>query len=46
MALEMAKQLRALEKENARLYNHGRPHSSLDYDAPAAFAARCLTSAP
>ena len=23
-------------------YNHYRPHSSLDYMAPAAFAARCL----
>ena len=23
-------------------YNHSRPHSSLDYMAPAAFAAKCL----
>jgi len=23
-------------------YNHYRPHSSLDYMAPAAFAAKCL----
>ena len=23
-------------------YNHYRPHSSLDYTAPAAFAAMCL----
>ena len=23
-------------------YNHHRPHSSLDYKAPAAFAAKCL----
>ena len=27
-------------------YNHHRPHSSLEYQTPAAFAARCLTSAP
>jgi transposase InsO family protein len=27
-------------------YNHRRPHSSLDYETPAAFAARCLPSAP
>jgi putative transposase len=27
-------------------YNHQRPHSSLDYQTPAEFAARCLTSAP
>ncbi len=27
-------------------YNHLRPHSSLDYQTPAEFAARCLTSAP
>ncbi len=27
-------------------YNHHRPHSSLDYQTPAAFAARWLTSAP
>ena len=27
-------------------YNHHRPHSSLDYQTPAMFAARCLTSAP
>ncbi len=25
-------------------YNHLRPHSSLDYQTPAEFAARCLTS--
>jgi transposase InsO family protein len=27
-------------------YNHHRPHSSLNYQTPATFAARCLTSAP
>lgn len=27
-------------------YNHHRPHSSLSYQTPAEFAARCLTSAP
>jgi putative transposase len=27
-------------------YNHHRPHSSLDYQTPAEFAARCLPSAP
>jgi transposase InsO family protein len=33
--------------ENWRLeYNHHRPHSSLDYMTPAAFAAACLASAP
>jgi len=27
-------------------YNHHRPHSSLEYQTPAAFAARCAASAP
>ena len=27
-------------------YNHQRPHSSLGYQTPAEFAARCLSSAP
>ena len=27
-------------------YNHHRPHSSLNYQTPAAFAARCAASAP
>ncbi len=27
-------------------YNHNRPHSSLGYQTPAEFAARCLSSAP
>jgi putative transposase len=27
-------------------YNHHRPHSSLNYQTPAAFAVRCLPSAP
>ena len=32
--------------ENWRLeYNHHRPHSSLDYKTPAAFAATCIASA-
>ena len=32
--------------ENWRLeYNHHRPHSSLDYKTPAAFAAMCIASA-
>ena len=29
-----------------RRYNHHRPHSSLNYATPAAFAAACLASAP
>jgi len=29
-----------------QLYNHHRPHSSLDYQTPAEFAARWLPSAP
>ena len=33
--------------EDYRLrYNHHRPHSSLNYATPAAFAAACLASAP
>lgn len=38
-----ARKLTASWKED---YNHHRPHSSLDYQTPAAFAARCATSTP
>jgi transposase InsO family protein len=35
-----------LVEDYRRRYNHHRPHSSLNYATPAAFAAACLASAP
>jgi len=40
------REARVLVEEYRRRYNHHRPHSSLNYATPAAFAAACLASAP
>jgi len=40
------REARVLVEDYRRRYNHHRPHSSLNYVTPAAFAAACLASAP
>ena len=40
------REAKALVEDYRRRYNHHRPHSSLNYTTPAAFAAACLASAP
>jgi putative transposase len=40
------REARVLVEDYRRRYNHHRPHSSLHYVTPAAFAAACLASAP
>jgi len=40
------KEAQVLVEDYRRRYNHRRPHSSLDYQTPAAFAAACLAAAP
>ena len=40
------REARVLVEDYRRRYNHHRPHSSLNYATPAAFAAACLASAP
>jgi putative transposase len=40
------REAKVLVEEYRRRYNHHRPHSSLNYATPAAFAAACLASAP
>jgi transposase InsO family protein len=40
------REAQVLVEEYRRQYNHQRPHSSLHYATPAAFAAACLASAP
>ncbi len=40
------REARVLVEEYRLRYNHHRPHSSLNYATPAAFAAACLASAP
>lgn len=45
---ELLENLRAAQAQTAAWrddYNHHRPHSSLNYQAPAEFAARCMASA-
>lgn len=39
------KEAQVLVEDYRRRYNHRRPHSSLDYQTPAAFAAACLAAA-
>jgi putative transposase len=39
------REAKALVEDYRRRYNHHRPHSSLNYATPAAFAAACLASA-
>ena len=41
---DSVRQARFLYKEWRHVYNHQRPHSSLGYLAPAAFALRCRTN--
>jgi putative transposase len=40
------REAQVLVEDYRRRYNHHRPHSSLNYATPAAFAAACLASAP
>jgi transposase InsO family protein len=40
------REAKVLVEEHRLRYNHQRPHSSLNYTTPAAFAAACLASAP
>jgi len=40
------REAKVLVEDYRRRYNHHRPHSSLNYATPAAFAAACLASAP
>jgi transposase InsO family protein len=40
------KEAQVLVEAYRRQYNHHRPHSSLGYQTPAAFAAACLAAAP
>jgi len=40
------KEAQVLVERYRRQYNHRRPHSSLGYATPAAFAAACLAAAP
>ena len=40
------KEAQVLVEDYRRRYNHHRPHSSLGYVPPAAFAATCIPSAP
>lgn len=45
---ELLENLRAAQSQTAAWredYNHHRPHSSLNYQTPAEFAARCMASA-
>jgi len=42
-SLRAARTLTQLWKDD---YNHHRPHSSLDYQTPAEYAARCVASVP
>lgn len=49
LARELFENLRAAQAQTAAWqddYNHHRPHSSLNYQTPAEFAARCGASAP
>jgi hypothetical protein len=43
---ETLRQARALATHWRLEYNHRRPHSSLDYQTPAAFAAVCVPHPP
>ena len=40
------REAKVLVEDYRQRYNHHRPHGSLDYATPAAFAAACLASAP
>jgi hypothetical protein len=40
------KEAQVLVEAYRRQYNHHRPHSSLGYQTPAAFAAACLAATP
>lgn len=40
------REAQVLVEDYRQRYNHHRPHSSLNYATPAAFAAACLASAP
>jgi len=40
------REAKVLVEDYRRRYNHHRPHSSLNYATPAAFAAACLAAAP
>jgi transposase InsO family protein len=43
---ENVREAQALASSWRSDYNHSRPHSSLDYQTPAQFAAACVASAP
>ncbi len=43
---ETLRQAKALAEHWRLAYNHRRPHSSLDYQTPAAFAAACVPRLP